>query len=133
MSIEIRGRNNYAATSVTKAAAYKIRQANTGTYYDLSKARIVERNYNKAITAKEYTGSPIEPEIDVWAKPVGSKNEEIVDPSLYKVTYMNNVDKGNAVILVTPKSDTDNTVIGSREAKFSIASRGFARLYQLLN
>ncbi len=131
VSITVKGKGNFAAETVTKAAAYKIRKAAVATKYDLSKAKIVDKNSNKkSVADKEYTGEAIEPPIDVYAKPISGGNEEIINPSLYDVTYINNVEKGNAVILV--KAKDDEQVVGSRSAEFKIVARGFAKLFQVM-
>ena len=132
VSITVKGKDNFAATEVTEPAAYKIRKAAVTTKYDLSKARIADKDSSKKTVAnKEYTGEAIEPRIDVYAKPISGGNEEKVDPALYDVTYINNVEKGNAIIIVTAK-DTGNTAVGSKSVKFKIVSRGFAKLFQLM-
>lgn len=53
-------------------------------------------NYTiSAIPAQEYTGSAITPSFTV------KKGDETVDPSLYDVTWVNNVNAGKAYIIVT--------------------------------
>ena len=129
----MKGKGNFAEPPVTEKAAYKIRKTTVKTKYDLSKARIADKDSSKKTVAnKEYTGEAIEPEIDVYAKPLSGGNEVKIDPSLYDVTYINNVEKGNAIILVTAKEDAEKTIVGSKSVKFKIIARGLANLFQAM-
>ncbi|MCR5604975.1 MAG: hypothetical protein K6G27_14920 [Lachnospiraceae bacterium] len=129
----MKGKGNFAETPVTEKAAYKIRKTTVTTKYDLPKAKIVDKDSNKkSVANKEYTGEAIEPPIDVYAKPLSGGSEEKVDPSLYSVTYINNVEKGNAIILVTAKEDAEKTIVGSKSIKFKIIARGLANLFQAI-
>lgn len=62
-------------------------------------------NYTiSAIPAQEYTGSAITPSFTV------KKGEETVDPSLYDVTWVNNVNAGKAYIIVTGTGTQEGAV-----------------------
>nr|MCR5356848.1 hypothetical protein [Lachnospiraceae bacterium] len=51
-----------------------------------------------------------------------------VDPSLYTVSYINNLNKGSATILVTGDGEK---AIGSKTVKFSISAMRF-ELFRLI-
>ena len=57
-----------------------------------------------SILAQEYTGSAITPSFTV------KKGDETVDPSLYDVTWVNNVNAGKAYIIVTGKGTQEGAV-----------------------
>lgn len=89
---------------------------------DLSKAKIVAKNKNAKgkdvnVDKQEYTGEAIEPEIRVLVRQ--DKQWKEVDPSDYSVTYINNVNKGKAVILINGNGDD---TVGSKTVKFSITT-----------
>ncbi len=63
------------------------------------------------ILAQEFTGSALEPSFTV------TKGDEIVAPTLYDVTWVNNVNAGKAYIIVTGK-DTQEGAVGM--ASFTI-------------
>ncbi|MBQ7563534.1 MAG: hypothetical protein IJT16_06035 [Lachnospiraceae bacterium] len=48
-------------------------------------------------------------------------------PRAYTVTYLNNVEKGSAIIFVTGKGDT---AVGSKTAKFSIRAGSMGEFLQ---
>ena len=89
---------------------------------DLSKAKIVAKAKNVkkkdvAVGKQEYTGYAIEPEIRVLVKQGRTWAE--VDASKYEISYINNVMKGKATILITGNG-TD--AVGSKTAKFIITT-----------
>ena len=57
-----------------------------------------------AINAQEYTGSALTPSFTV------KKGDETVDPSLYDVTWVNNVNAGKAYIIVAGKGTQEGAV-----------------------
>lgn len=136
VAIEIKGKGNYEDSTMIKPDAYRIRTAGDGTKYDLTTAKIYAGSDGKdpggKIPAKQYTGKAIEPAVDVYAKPVSGGAPEKVDPSQYDVTYINNVDRGKAVILVTAREGAGTTCVGSCTGSFSIGARGFDNLFQIL-
>ncbi|MCR5304648.1 MAG: hypothetical protein K6E33_08815 [Lachnospiraceae bacterium] len=68
-----------------------------------------------AVGKQKYSGDSIEPSIRVMIKQ--GKTWVDVDPANYSVTYINNVQKGKAVILV---NGNGTETAGSKTAKFSI-------------
>ena len=112
-------KGNYTGTAlgyyeVTKPVADKI---------NLSKAKIVAKAKNAKgkdvkVGKQEYTGEVIEPEIRVLVKK-DKKTWIEVDPDTYEVSYINNVLKGKATILITGNGEE---TIGSRTAKFTITN-----------
>lgn len=57
-----------------------------------------------AIMAQEYTGTALTPSFTV------KKGDEVVDPSLYNVTWVNNVNAGKAYIIVAGKGTLEGAV-----------------------
>ncbi|MBQ8945470.1 MAG: InlB B-repeat-containing protein [Lachnospiraceae bacterium] len=109
---------NYTGTAT---GTYEIVKPATGTI-DISKAKIVAKakstkGKDVMVGKQEYNGMPVEPEIRVLVK--SGKTWTEVDSNLYDVTYVNNVNKGKATILVSGNGDT---CIGSRTARFTITS-----------
>lgn len=97
-TVTITGLGNVTG-SVTKS--FKIKPA------DLSTVTIGE------IGDQEYTGSAIEPELDIRL------GEYVLDPSEYNVTYSGNINKGTATITLSGKND----VVGSKRINFLIVPR----------
>ena len=109
---------NYTGTATR---TYEIVKPATGTI-DISKAKIVAKakstkGKDVMVGKQEYNGMPVEPEIRVLVK--SGKTWTEADSNIYDVTYVNNVNKGKATILVIGDGDT---CIGSRTAKFTITS-----------
>ena len=75
-----------------------------------------------SVAKQEYNGYAIEPEIRVMVRM--NKKWVDVDPADYTVSYINNVNKGTATILV---SGNGNETIGSKTARFSINTMLFER------
>ena len=115
ITVKVTGKGNYQAD--TAEGTYTIAKAST-TAVPLAKAKIVAKGSMKAVPAQAYTGSAITPEIDVYVK--NGKTWDKVDPSTYTVTYVNNVAKGKATILVS--GDGIHTA-GSKTATFRINTR----------
>ena len=88
----------------------------------MSKAKIVAKEKNAkgkdvAVSKQEYNGQEITPEIRVLVK--NGKNWEELPEDAYEVSYLNNVNKGKAVILV---NGNGAAYAGSKTAKFTITS-----------
>ncbi len=122
------GKGNY--TETTAECTYEMVRRGAESI-DLTKAKIVAKDKNKngkdvAVAEQEYTGYEIKPEIRVIAK-VNNKWVD-VDPADYTVSYINNVNKGTATILVTGDGEK---AIGSKTAGFSISTMRF-ELFKLI-
>ncbi len=116
ITVEITGKGNYVGTS-KKTATYKVYKVITGANaVDLSKARIVGKGTKAAVKSQKYTGIAVEPEIDVQIKQNGKWVK--VDPSLYTVSYVNNVRRGTASIVI---NGNGTTTFGSKKSNFKIA------------
>jgi hypothetical protein len=116
ITIAVTAKNNYTGTAF---GTYEVKKPAEGQI-NLSKAKIVAKAKNSKgkdakVGKQEYTGEVIEPEIRVLVKQDKTWTE--VDESKYEISYINNVMKGKATILVTGNG-TD--AVGSRTAKFSI-------------
>lgn len=125
ITVKVVGKGNYKAEEIT--TVYEVKKMSESTV-DLSKTRIVAREKNSKgkdvnVGKQEYTGSEIKPEIRVLRKV--NKVWEEVPSSSYRVRYINNVNRGNATILVT--GDGLNSV-GSISAKFSIGTKNIGFL-----
>ena len=75
-----------------------------------------------AVGKQEYTGEYVTPEIDVLVKQ--GKTWVKTDPANYTVTYINNINKGKATILVTGKG---TAAAGSKTAKFTIKAKNMSK------
>ncbi len=121
------GKGNFKAQEVTTTYRIVRRDAEA---IDLSKAKIVAKdkvnNKDVAVSKQEYTGRAIKPEIRVLVKE--GKNWKEVPESAYKVNYINNIQKGNATIMITGDG---KTAVGSKTAKFTISSKNLS-LFKLL-
>ncbi len=116
ITIWVTAKRNYDGKAY---GTYKVLKA-SGEAVDLSKAKIVakEKNANGKdvkVAKQEYTGYAIEPEIRVMVKSGGAWID--VDPSKYEVSYINNIRKGRATILVT---GNETEAAGSKTANFNI-------------
>ncbi|WP_272798246.1 MBG domain-containing protein [Butyrivibrio sp. DSM 10294] len=119
VTIVVTGRGNYSDTKAS--GTYTVIRKKTEVI-DFSKAKIVAKEKNKKgknvkVGKKEYTGYAIEPEIRVMVKI--NKKWTDVDPSLYTVSYINNINKGNATIMVTGNG---TETIGSKTVRFRITT-----------
>ena len=120
ITIKATGRNNYKEEE-SAAFTYRVMKV-SGNMINLSKAKIVGRDTTKAVKKQEYTGSAVTPEIDVLIKQ--GKEWVKVDPADYTVTYINNINKGKAVILVSGKG---TNAAGSKTAKFTIKAKSMSK------
>ncbi|MBO4373860.1 MAG: InlB B-repeat-containing protein [Lachnospiraceae bacterium] len=120
ITIKATGRNNYKEEE-SAAFTYRVMKV-SGNMINLSKAKIVGKDTTKAVKKQEYTGSAVAPEIDVLIKQ--GKEWVNVDPADYTVTYINNINKGKAVILVSGKGAA---AAGSKTAKFTIKAKSMSR------
>ncbi len=135
VDVILKGKGNYADTDVKITGCYSIRTEPAGAI-DLSKAKItMKNNINKKIPDQEYTGKELTPEFDIYVKS-GNTWKKAEDASLvlgtdYKVTYINNKEKGNATILVDAIS-TSTRCFKNKTEKFKINPRNLVGLRQLL-
>ncbi|MCR5502288.1 MAG: carbohydrate-binding domain-containing protein [Lachnospiraceae bacterium] len=112
--VDVTGKGNYKAETVSRY--YYVRKAGADQI-DLSKAKIAAKGNKKkkAVGNQTYCAGEICPEVDVYVKV--KKKWVLVDPASYSVSYVNNINKGTAVILVTGKG---GAAVGSKTAKFKI-------------
>lgn len=127
ITIAVTAKGNYSGTAY---GTYEVKKP-SAELIDLSKAKIVAKakiakGKDVKVGKQEYNGAPIEPEIRVLAR-VNKKWVE-VDPSLYTVSYINNLNKGSATILVTGDGEE---AIGSKTVKFKIGTMRF-ELFRLI-
>ncbi|MCR5503274.1 MAG: InlB B-repeat-containing protein, partial [Lachnospiraceae bacterium] len=122
--VKVTGKGNYAAGDRTES--YHLYKLTSSRTVDLSKARIVDAATGKKIKTQTYTGRQVEPHIKVQVK-TGKKWKDL-DATQYDVTFINNVKKGKATVLVNAKG---GRTVGSKTASYSIASRSFS-LFGLL-
>ena len=120
--IVVTGKGNY--TNSTAEGTYDV-VMRTADAIDLTRAKIValeknSRGKDVSVGRQEYTGYAIKPDIRVMTR-VNRKWVD-VDPSYYNVSYINNLNKGTATILVT--GDGENA-IGGKTARFAIRSMRF--------
>lgn len=112
--VKIEGKGNYVGTLT---AQYKVCKPAEGVI-DLAKTRVTFVGGNK----KEYTGEDIKPEIEVMYK--SGKEWKKVDANdigtYVKVTYINNVNKGKATVMINGSGDKYS---GSKTAVFSITPK----------
>ena len=118
ITIAVTAKNNYTGTAF---GTYEVKKPAEGQI-NLSKAKIVAKAKNSKgkdakVGKQEYTGEVIEPEIRVLVKQGKTWTE--VDESKYEISYINNVMKGKATILITGDG-TD--AVGSKTASFTITN-----------
>ena len=99
---KVTGKGDYAAQD--KIVSYKLYKLTAVRKIDLGKARIIDSSTGKAFKPQDYTGKPVTPAIRV------------------QVNYLNNVNKGKAVILVNASGSETS---GSNTAAFKIGTRSF--------
>ena len=95
--------------------------------YDLSKAKVTfykDEECTQKVTKLEYTGKEVEPFVKVECRE-GNKYVTLVRDMDYKVTYMNNVNKGKAAVIIT---GVNARYAGSRTASFSIAAKNLKKV-----
>ncbi len=117
ITVRVTGKGNYEGKTVS--GTYRVTRA-AADAVDLTKARIMSAEKNRtgnhiALPAVAYTGKECKPDITVLVK--NGKKWVPLDPSSYTVTYLNNVEKGKATVLVTGKG---GAAVGSRTAGFTI-------------
>nr|MCR4923374.1 InlB B-repeat-containing protein [Lachnospiraceae bacterium] len=118
ITIAVTAKGNYTGTAL---GTYEVVR-NKSEAIDLSKAKIVAKEKNKRykdvrVSSQEYTGYAIEPEIRVMVKI--NRVWTDLDPELYGISYINNVNKGRAVILI---NGNGSETIGSKKANFTISN-----------
>ncbi len=118
ITIAVTAKGNYSGTAL---GYYEVKKP-SAELIDLSKAKIVakaksSKGKDVKVGKQEYTGLAIEPEIRVLVK--SGKTWIEVDPEKYEISYINNVMKGKATILITGDG-TD--AVGSRTANFTITN-----------
>lgn len=119
ITVKATGKNNYRAED-SAAFTYRVVKV-TGDMINLSKTKIVGKDTDKKVKDQEYTGEYVTPAIDVLIKQ-GSTWVK-VDPSNYSVTYINNLNKGKATILISGKG---TGAAGSKSANFSIKAKNMS-------
>lgn len=119
ITVKATGKNNYRAED-SAAFTYRVVKV-TGDMINLSKTKIVGKDTDKKVKDQEYTGEYVTPAIDVLIKQ-GSTWVK-VDPSNYSVTYINNLNKGKATILISGKG---TGAVGSKSANFSIKAKNMS-------
>ncbi len=110
ITVLIEGKGNYTDSVRT---TYNLVRSETAI--DLSRAKIYAKDTMKRVGRQGYTGSPIEPQIDVYAKQNGEL--KLVDPDYYTVAYTDNINRGTATIVIN--GDISNAM-GSRTGTFKI-------------
>lgn len=126
ITVKITGKGNYEAE--TFETTYTVKKLPAQSVVNLSKAKIYAKGTKKAVPAQGYIGEPLEPEIDVYVK-IG-KTWTKVDESRYTVTYVNNIERGKAKILVNGDGEG---AIGSKNSTFKIVRWKFSLLNQLVD
>ena len=109
--VKIEGKGNYNGTLTAQYNVYKREDG----VIDLSKAKVTFTGGNKA----EYTGEKVKPDIEIRYKAGGGwQTVPAADiGSDLTVIYINNVNKGNATVMV---NGNGGKYVGSRTAKFKI-------------
>ena len=115
--VKIVGKGNYAAKDAGDFISTVYKVVNVDKTKDLSKAKIVDAKTGKALGKQEYTGEEIQPEIKVM---IGATE---VPEDAYALTYVNNVNKGKATVIITAVDDNEGGYAGSKAQNFNIASR----------
>ncbi len=130
--VKITGKGNYAPVNGEYATTQYTVSKKDAEDVDLSKARVtVVDAEGKKLTKVEYTGNELEPQVKVEVKvKVGKKTEwQVVEDTNYEVTYMNNVKKGTATVVINATGDG---YVGSKTAKFKIVAKNLKSLPDLL-
>ncbi len=122
ITIAVTAKGNYSGTAL---GYYEVKKP-SAELIDLSKAKIVAKAKNAKgkdvkVGKQAYRGEVIEPEIRVLVKK-DKKTWTEVDPGTYEVSYINNVLKGKATMLITGNGEE---TIGSKTAKFKITNMRF--------
>ncbi|MBO4375517.1 MAG: hypothetical protein J5829_10460, partial [Lachnospiraceae bacterium] len=88
---------------------------------------IYTQSSNDLLKKADYTGKEVEPAIDVKVK-VGS-SYETVPKEAYTVSYLNNVSRGKATIIITGDS---KKAFGTKTGAFTIGVRKFEDILKLI-
>ena len=120
ITVKIAGKGNYQEQEVS--TSYRVVKTSTDVV-NLSKAKIVAKakdakGKDVAVGTQEYSGEEIEPDIRVLVKTGKTWTE--VPSSSYTVSYLNNVNKGKAAILVTGNG---TSIEGIKASSFKIGSK----------
>ncbi|MCR4923883.1 MAG: hypothetical protein K5931_07760, partial [Lachnospiraceae bacterium] len=123
ITVKIKGKGNYQGDESNEIVTTYNVVRRSSELIDLTKAKIVAKEKNLkgkdiAVGRCAYTGSYIEPEIRVMYKE--GKEWKDIPEEYYEVSYINNLNKGRATILVN--GDSINTM-GSRKAGFNIYNK----------
>ncbi len=121
--VKITGKGNYAPADAGSFATEEYEVcAKSESQRDMSKVKVtfVDAAGNK-LTKVPFTGEEVEPAVKVEFK--NGKTWEVVPADQYKLTYVNNVNKGKATVIVTAKNKQDNLYVGSKTVKFSIVAQ----------
>lgn len=130
--VKIVGKGNYANEDNTcyATASYRVRSKGGSDSYDLSKAKIAfQDNDGTAIKKIEYTGEPItrdDIKVVVTYK-IGKDTYTLSETNDYTVTFINNVNKGKAVVLITGRPG-QSSYVGSKTASFSITAGNLSNI-----
>ncbi len=130
--VKIVGKGNYAPVNGEYATATYQVVKKASEDIDLSKGRVTFVDAEgKNLGKLEYTGKELEPQVKVEIKAkVNGKTQWVeVDPANYKVSYVNNVNKGTATAVVTAIGDG---YVGSKAANFKIVAKNLKSLSDLL-
>jgi hypothetical protein len=126
ITVRVEGTGRYTGTAAE--ATYDILREKDGAA-DMSKVKIVARE--KSVTGKDvpvgtqdYTGLEVMPLVRVLIK--DGKVWREVPRSGYEVEYINNVEKGKAVILVTGDG---KSAVGSRSVTFNIKAKKISSFF----
>ena len=127
--VKVTGKGNYAGEGSVATGSYKVcRIANESgkEVYDLSKAKVtvLDEKGNKT-TKAEYTGMEVEPAVKVEYK-VGKTYVTLVEGTDYEVTYVNNVNRGKATVIIT---GTGSKYAGSKTTSFSIVAKKVLNIF----
>lgn len=132
--IKLTGKGNYAPAndSVYAVATYKVVKK-SATLLDLSKARVtVLDEAGKKTTKLAYTGYQVKPAVRVEYK-IG-KNWVEVDASKYEVSYVNNLKRGVATIVISGNGTSEDGTgyVGTKTATFTIVPGNMKSLFKNL-
>ncbi|MCH5248913.1 MAG: BspA family leucine-rich repeat surface protein [Lachnospiraceae bacterium] len=130
--VKIVGKGNYAADDETcyATASYRVRSKASTDSYDLSKAKISFQDKDgNPIKKAEFNGKPITNE-DIKVVVTYKSGSETVTLDAtwdYTVTFVNNVNKGKATVVITGRPG-QNRYVGSKTASFSIVANNLKNL-----
>ncbi|MBP5384341.1 MAG: hypothetical protein J6Y57_05140 [Lachnospiraceae bacterium] len=137
--VKIEGKENYKGTIAD--CEYKVYKTDTANkVFDLSKAKVTiyQSGYdatskkNKVLKSVTYNGLPreisdedIDGTVVVEYKVDGKKFTPLQEGIDYELKYANNINKGNAVLIVSGKNEANEngTFVGSKTANFTIVAK----------